>query len=200
VETSESHKHEEFERVALVHVHALYNMALRFTRNAADAEDLLQDTYVRAFRFFDRYQPGTNAQAWLFKILRNGFINRYRKAQKRPDEVDFSKIEEVFESLLEPRQRLRGPEEEMLARSLDQPIQEALEALPEEYRSVLLLAVVEGFSYREIATTLDCPIGTVMSRLHRARKHMKSRLMGYARERGLVDERRVQETRTPEVG
>lgn len=198
--TSDRDKHEEFERVALVHVHALYNMALRFTRNPADAEDLLQDTYVRAFRFFDQYQPGTNAKAWLFKILRNGFINRYRKAQKRPDEVDFSKIEEIFESAVETRQRLRGPEEEVLARSLDGPIEDALRALPEEYRSVLLLAVVEGFSYREIATTLDCPMGTVMSRLHRARKHMKSRLLSYARERGLVDDKRVQETRTPEAG
>jgi RNA polymerase sigma-70 factor (ECF subfamily) len=200
VSTTDRHKHQEFERVALVHLHSLYNMALRFTRNAADAEDLLQDTYVRAFRFFDRYQPGTNAKAWLFKILRNGFINRYRKAQKRPDEVDFSKIEEIFESLLEPRQRLPGPEEELLAGSLDGPIEEALRALPEEYRSVLLLAAVEGFSYREIATTLDCPMGTVMSRLHRARKHMKSRLLNYARERGLVDDQRVRKARTPEAG
>jgi len=200
VKPSERDRHKEFEEVALVHLHALYNMALRLTRNAADAEDLLQDTYVRAFRFFDRYQPGTNAKAWLFKILRNGFINRYRKAQKRPDEVDFSKIEEVFESLLEPRQQLRGPEEEFLARSLDAPIEDALHALPEEYRSVLLLAVVEGFSYREIAATLDCPIGTVMSRLHRARKHMKSRLLGYARERGLVDQQHVRDVRTPEAG
>ncbi len=197
---SDRDKHEEFERVALVHLHSLYHMALRFTRNPADAEDLLQDTYVRAFRFFDRYQPGTNAKAWLFKILRNGFINRYRKAQKRPDEVDFSKIEETFESLLEPRQRLPGPEEELLSRSLDEPIEDALRALPEEYRSVLLLAVVEGFSYREIATTLDCPMGTVMSRLHRARKHMKSRLLSYARERGLVKDKRVQEAWTPEAG
>jgi len=199
VNTINRQQHEEFERVALVHVHSLYNMALRFTRNAADAEDLLQDTYIRAFRFFHRYQPGTNAKAWLFKILRNGFINRYRKAQKRPDEVDFSKIEGSFESLLEPRQQMPGPEEEILAHSLDAPIEDALRALPEEYRSVLLLAVVEGFSYREIAATLDCPMGTVMSRLHRARKHMKSRLLNYARERGLVDERRVRQTRTPEV-
>lgn len=197
MKTGDHRKHEEFERVALVHLHSLYHMALRFTRNAADAEDLLQDTYVRAFRFFDRYQPGTNAKAWLFKILRNGFINRYHKAQKRPDEVDFSKIEGIFESLLEPPQRVPGPEEEMLARSLDEPIEDALRALPEEYRSVLLLAVVEGFSYREIAATLDCPMGTVMSRLHRARKHMKSRLLNYARERGLVDDQRV---RTPEAG
>ena len=197
---SDRHKHEEFERVALVHLPSLYHMALRFTRNTADAEDLLQDTYVRAFRFFHRYEPGTNAKAWLFKILRNGFINRYRKAQKRPEEVDFSKIEEIFESLLEPRQRLPGPEEEILARSLDEPIEDALRMLPEEYRSVLLLAVVEGFSYREIAATLDCPMGTVMSRLHRARKHMKSRLLNYGRERGLVDDKRVQQARTPEVG
>ncbi len=199
MKTSDHRKHEEFERVALVHLHSLYHMALRFTRNPADAEDLLQDTYVRAFRFFDRYQPGTNAKAWLFKILRNGFINRYRKAQKRPDEVDFSKIEGTFESLLEPRQRLPGPEEELLSRSLDEPIEDALRALPEEYRSVLLLAVVEGFSYREIAATLNCPMGTVMSRLHRARKHMKSRLLNYARERGLVDDKRVQEAWTPEA-
>ncbi|MFQ5694325.1 MAG: sigma-70 family RNA polymerase sigma factor, partial [Nitrospinota bacterium] len=134
---SERRRHEEFERVALVHIHSLYNMALRFTRNTAEAEDLLQDTYVRAFRFFDRYQPGTNAKAWLFKILRNSFINRYRKAQKRPEEVDFSKIEEIFESIVDDGHRPRGlpgPEEEIIARSLDEPIEAALRALPAEYR------------------------------------------------------------------
>jgi RNA polymerase sigma-70 factor (ECF subfamily) len=196
---TDGEKHEEFERVALVHVHSLYNMALRFTRNPAEAEDLLQDTLVRAFRFFHRYQPGTNAKAWLFKILRNGFINRYRRAQKRPEEVDFSKFEESFESALELRQRPKGPEEELLERSLDEPIEAALRALPEEYRSVLLLAVVEDLSYREIAAALDCPIGTVMSRLHRARKHMKARLMDYARERGIVRDA-PQPVQKPEAG
>jgi RNA polymerase sigma-70 factor, ECF subfamily len=180
---------EEFERVALVHLPALYSMALRLTRNPAEAEDLLQDTVLRAFRFFDRYQAGTNAKAWLFRILRNSFINRYRTAQRRPEEVDFAKIEEVLESVValrEPPGGLQGPEEGLLARSLDEPIQTALRSLPADYRVVLLLAVVEGFSYKEIAATVDIPIGTVMSRLHRARKQMQSRLVSYARERGLA--------------
>ena len=175
--------------MALVHLPALYNMALRLTRNPAEAEDLLQDTVVRAFRFFDRYQAGTNARAWLFRILRNSFINRYRTAQRRPEEVDFAKIEEVLESVVarrEPPEGLQGPEEGLLARSLDEPIQTALRSLPADYRVVLLLAVVEGFSYKEIAATVDIPIGTVMSRLHRARKQMQSRLVSYARERGLA--------------
>jgi len=171
-------------------------MALRFTRNAADDEDLLQDTYVRAFRFFDSYQPGTNTKAWWFTILRNGFINRYRKAQRQPDEVEFNKIEGCFESLLEPRQRLLDPEEAVLAHTLDGPIEDALRTLLEEYRSVLLLAVVEGFTYREISVTLDCPMGTVMSRLHRARRHMKSRLWSYARETGLVEANGAQQAWT----
>jgi len=200
VNSTDRQLHQEFERVALVHLPSLYHMALRFTRNAADAEDLLQDTYVRAFRFFGSYQQGTNAKAWLFKILRNGFINRYRKAQKQPDEVEFGKIEGRLESLLEPRGRLLDPEQEVLAHALDAPIEDALRALPEEYRSVLLLAVVEGFTYREISATLDCPMGTVMSRLHRARRHMKSRLLSYARERGLVEDEGVGQVCTTEAG
>jgi RNA polymerase sigma-70 factor (ECF subfamily) len=179
----------EFERVTLVHIHALYNMALKLTRNEAEAEDLLQDTYVRAFRFFDHFESGTNAKAWLFKILRNSFINRYRRAQKRPEEVDFSRIDEVFESIVESgvtSVKIKGPEEELLSRSLNEPVQDALRDLPEDYRMVLLLAVVEGFSYKEIAVAMDCPIGTVMSRLHRARKHMQVRLTDYARDQGLI--------------
>lgn len=190
-------KKKEFERITLGHIHALYNMALKLTRNEAEAEDLLQDTYVRAFRFFDHFEPGTNAKAWLFKILRNSFINRYRRSQKRPEEVDFSRIDEVFESIVESgvtSARVKGPEEEMLSRSLHEPVQEALRDLPQDYRMVLVLAVVEGFSYKEIAAAMDCPIGTVMSRLHRARKHMQVRLTEYARGQGLIRPQHDEET------
>ena len=120
--------------------------------------------------------------------LRNSFINRYRKAQKRPEEVDFAAIEEVLETLVADRERPAGPEQELLSKSMDEPLESALRALPEEYRMVLILAVVEGFSYKEIAAALNCPIGTVMSRLHRARKQMQARLLGYARERGWTNE------------
>ena len=208
-----SRRTKEFERVTLVHIHALYNMALKLTRNEAEAEDLLQDTYVRAFRFFDRFEPGTNAKAWLFMILRNSFINRYRRAQKRPEEVDFSRIDEVFESIVEngvTSVRVKGPEEELLSRSLHEPVQEALRDLPQDYRMVLLLAVVEGFSYKEIAVAMDCPIGTVMSRLHRARKQMQVQLTGFARDQGLIPPQggddgdgadlKGGESRKPEVG
>jgi RNA polymerase sigma-70 factor (ECF subfamily) len=179
---------EAFEELTLPHLSALYNLALNLTRDPADAEDLLQETYFRAYRFFDQYRPGTNVRAWLFKILRNGFINRYRRARREPEEVDFSKVESAFESIVE---RVAGgraggdPESDLMARSLDEPINAAMRALPSEYRVVLLLAVVEGFTYREIAAVLDCPIGTVMSRLHRARRFLQVRLLEYARRRGL---------------
>ena len=179
----------EFEETTLIHIHALYNMALKLTRNEAEAEDLLQDTFVRAYRFFDQFQRGTNAKAWLFRILRNSFINRYRRARRHPEEVDYSRIDEAFESSVEEgvtSVRIKGPEEELIVRSLDAPVEAALRELPEDYRMVLLLAVVEGFSYKEIAAAMDCPIGTVMSRLHRARKQMQARLVDYARARGLV--------------
>ena len=180
----------EFEEVALPLVDALFNMALNLTRNRKDAEDLVQESYLRAFRFFDSYKEGTNIKAWLFRILRNTFINRYRAQKVRPEEVDFGKVESVFESIIETeylrdRQPL-SPEAVVLEGVLDEEVEQAMASLPEEYRSVVVLALVEEMAYKEIAEALEIPIGTVMSRLHRGRKLLQNRLFEYARRRGII--------------
>jgi RNA polymerase sigma-70 factor (ECF subfamily) len=181
---------EEFEEVALPYLDALFNLALNLTRNRKDAEDLVQEAYLRAFRFFDSYQPGTHIKAWLFRILRNTFINRYRAAKARPEEVDFDKIDGVYEKMVED-DFLRGhgsvdPEEAVMVGVPDQEIQEAMVALPEEYRSVVIMALVEELSYKEIASALAIPVGTVMSRLHRGRKQLQGALLEYAKRKGIL--------------
>ncbi len=183
-------RREEFERVALPHLPALFNFALKLTLDPKEAEDLVQETYLRAFRFFDSYAPGTQIKAWLFRILRNTHINRYRAARARPEEVDFTKIEAGWERLVEEDflrgRQPRSPEEEALDGVLDEEVEKALTDLPEDYREVVVLALVEELSYKEIARVLSIPIGTVMSRLHRGRKILQSRLMGYARRKGIL--------------
>jgi RNA polymerase sigma-70 factor (ECF subfamily) len=181
---------EEFEEVALPYLDALFNLALNLTRNRKDAEDLVQEAYLRAFRFFDSYQPGTHIKAWLFRILRNTFINRYRAAKARPEEVDFDKIDGVYEKMVED-DFLRGhgsvdPEEAVMVGVPDEEIQEAMVALPEEYRSVVIMALVEELSYKEIASALAIPLGTVMSRLHRGRKQLQGALLEYAKRKGIL--------------
>jgi len=170
----------EFEEVALPYLKALYNLAVNLTRNRKDAEDLVQETYLRAYRFFDSYQPGTNIKAWLFRILRNTFVNRYRAAKVRPEEVDFAKVEATYEKIIDEEfvraRQPASPEDQVMAGVLDAEVTQALAALPEEYRTVVLLALVERMAYKEIAAALSIPIGTVMSRLHRARRRMRSRL------------------------
>ena len=182
-------RRDEFENVALEHFDALFNLALNLTRNRKDAEDLVQEAYLRAYRFFDSYQPGTHIKAWLFRILRNTFINRYRAAKIRPEEVDFAKVEAVYdrvvtEEFLQDNQP-RDPEEILMSRVLDGEVQEAIGALPEEYRSVVILALLEELSYKEIAGALSIPLGTVMSRLHRGRKLLQSSLLDFARRKGI---------------
>lgn len=180
----------EFEETAMPHIHALHSFALRFTRRREEAEDLVQETLLRGFRFFHRYEAGTNIRAWLFKIMRNLFINRYRKVQREPDTLDYGGVESALESLLqaEATENPSGktPEEVLLAGSVDDRVEQAMGELPEEYRSVLLLSAMGELSYKEIATVLSIPIGTVMSRLHRARRLMQAQLLDYAREQGLV--------------
>ncbi len=178
---------ERFEALALPYLDSLYNTALRLTRNAQDAEDLVQETYFKAYRNFDQFQPGTNLKAWLFRILKNSFINEYRKRQSEPSQGDFAEIEQGYEGAIDGS-RWTGspttPEEEALASALDEDVQKALEELPEDYRMVLLLADLEDFSYKEIAEILEIPLGTVMSRLYRARKQLEAALLRYARNRG----------------
>jgi RNA polymerase sigma-70 factor (ECF subfamily) len=169
---------------------ALFNLALNLTRNRKDAEDLVQETYLRAFRFFDSYQTGTQIKAWLFRILRNTFINRYRAKKKRPAEVDFDRVESAYDRVVDEAFARKGqppsPESRLMDGVLDEEVQQALDDLPEEYRSVVLLALVEDLSYKEIASALSIPLGTVMSRLHRGRKLLQAALLEYARRRGIM--------------
>jgi len=173
---------QEFQEIALPHADSLYNFAFRMTRNRRDTEDLVQDTFMRAFRFFHRFEPGTNIRAWLFRILKNTFINDYRKVQRTPDQVDWAQVEDFYDSVTpdDLRKRHKNPEELLLERSVDGRVEEAVAALPPEYRAVVLLNFMEDMSYKEIAETLEIPMGTVMSRLHRGRKILQEKLHDYA--------------------
>ena len=183
----------EFEKAAMPYLDSLYNTALRLARNAQDAEDLVQETYLKAYRAYAQFTPGTNLKAWLFKILKNTFINEYRKRQAVPKESDFAAIEESFENELAPEARgqIKNPEEEALEIAFDENVQKALDALPADYRMAVLLADIEGFSYKEVAEILEIPVGTVMSRLYRGRKLLEETMLQYARSRGYLraDER-----------
>jgi RNA polymerase sigma-70 factor (ECF subfamily) len=179
-----------FERDVMPLLSGLYSSALRMTRNPADAEDLVQETVLRAYRGFAGFQEGTNLKAWLYRILTNSFINVYRKKQREPATVEGpDDLDEwyLFDRLgshnVEP-----SAESEVLEQLPDEDVQRALEALPEGFRMAVLLADVQGFSYKEIAEMLDIPIGTVMSRLHRGRKALEKALWDTAVERGIVRE------------
>lgn len=177
----------EFEAAAIPYLDPLYNMAFRLTRNAEDAQDLVQETYLKAFRYYDKFEKGTNLKAWLFKIMKNTFINGYRKRQNQPPQSDFADIEDSFEtSLRDDPSRIKTPEDEALAKVLDGDVQQALDALPEDYRMVILLVDLEGFSYKEAASILDVPVGTVMSRLYRGRRLLEQALLRYAQRRGYM--------------
>ncbi len=178
----------DFEAVAMPFVDSLYNTAYRMTRNAEDAEDLVQETYFKAYRYYDKFEEGTNFKAWLFKIMKNTFINNYRKKQQAPPQSDFSDIEESFESLLseEATRKIKNPEEEFLANVLDEHVQVAMDELPPDYRMVVVLADLENFSYKEIAEILEVPVGTVMSRLYRGRRLLEAAMLHYAREHGYL--------------
>jgi RNA polymerase sigma-70 factor (ECF subfamily) len=181
-----------FSELAMPYMDALYSAALRMTRNAADAEDLVQETYLRAYRGFGGFKEGTNLKAWLYKILTNTFINSYRAKKRRPEETDLDDTEDfyLYRRLggLEAAAAERTPEAEVLESIPEAVVKEALESLPEQFRMAVLLADVEGFSYKEIAEITDVPIGTVMSRLHRGRKQLQERLWHFAEERGLLPE------------
>ncbi len=179
-----------FAELATPYMDPLYSAALRMTRNPADAEDLVQETFLRAYRGFGGFKDGTNLKAWLYKILTNTFINTYRAKKRRPEETEFDDVEDyaLYGRMggLEAAEAERTPETEVLESMPDEVVKEALESLPEQFRMAVLLADVEGFSYKEIADIMDVPIGTVMSRLHRGRKALQRRLWDFARDRGLL--------------
>lgn len=182
---SEAEKHDIFQSEFLPELRALYNFGYRLTLDEDDARDLVQETYLKAFRFIDSFRKGTNAKAWLFRILKNGFINEYRKKKKEPAKVDYQDIENIYnadEATGSMNAELRV---ESLQEELGDEISGALNTLDEDFRTVILLCDVEGFKYEEIAEILDIPIGTVRSRLHRARTMLKEKLARYAREMGI---------------
>ena len=170
----------------------LYGAARRMTRNDAAAEDLVQETYLRAYKGFDRFAEGTNLRAWLFRILTNLFINEYRRRKRRPEEVDLGDTDSLYMYRglggADSARLARSAEDELLDGLTSAEVRDAIEALPESYRVAVLLADVEGFAYKEIAEILDIPIGTVMSRLHRGRKRLRQTLQEYGEARGLVDD------------
>ena len=178
--------HKEFEREAIPHSDILYNYALRMTGNADDARDLLQETFLKAFRFWDKYEKGTNVRAWLFRIMKNTYINVYRKAVKEPDTVDYNDIQNFYNVIRENSTDANDLQEKLFGHLLDDDVTKALEALPEEFRTVVILCDIEGLTYEEIAEFVECPVGTVRSRLHRGRKLLYAQLFEYAKKRGFV--------------
>ena len=180
---------ERFQRDALPLLDSLYGAALRMTRNPADAEDLVQETMLRAYRAFDRFEPGTNLKAWLFRILTNAYINAYRKKQREPQKVSQDQVEDfdLYQELKDHDPEFsRTPETIVLDSLVDSDILQAIEDLPEQFRLAVVLSDIEGFSYAEMAEIMDVPMGTVMSRLHRGRRALQKRLWELARERGIV--------------
>ncbi|MFW0180603.1 sigma-70 family RNA polymerase sigma factor [Rothia sp. P5766] len=176
-----------FEGEALQYVDQLYAAALRMARNPQDAEDLVQEAYMKAFAAFHQYKPGTNLKAWLYRILTNTYINVYRKRQREPYQANTDTVEDwqLAQAGAHDSRGLPSAESEALARLPDSDVKEALQAIPEDFRMAVYYSDVEGFSYKEISEIMDTPIGTVMSRLHRGRKLLRDKLTDYAAERGI---------------
>jgi len=183
---------EQFTSDAMQYAPQLFSTALRMTRNRSDAEDLVQETYVKGWRSFHTFQEGTNLRAWLFRIMTNTYINKYNAQKRKGTEVELDDVEELFLykrlGSIDQSQLSSSAEDQMLDLFTDDEVKNALESLPEDFRIPVLLSDVDGFSYKEIAEMLEIPMGTVMSRLHRGRKAMQKMLYEYARDRGLIIE------------
>ncbi|MFA5831840.1 MAG: sigma-70 family RNA polymerase sigma factor [Bacteroidota bacterium] len=179
-------RHKEFEQQTLPHMEVLYNYGIRMTGNKEDASDLLQETFLKAYRFWDKFEQGTNLRAWLFRIMKNTYINLYRKEAKEPDKVDYDEIEGYYNLIRDQNSDDNDLQEKIFGQLLDDDVSKALELLPEEFRTVVILCDIEGLAYEEIAEFLQIPVGTVRSRLHRGRKLLYARLYDYAKKRGFI--------------
>ncbi|MBK8552386.1 MAG: sigma-70 family RNA polymerase sigma factor [Ignavibacteria bacterium] len=174
----------DFDAEAMPHMNLLHNYAYKITGNQLDADDLLQETFLRAFRFFDKFEKGTNCKAWLFRIMKNLFINKYRKNQKEPGKVDYGEIENFFDNIRSEKIDSTDLQEKVFSNLLDDEMTNALNSLQDDFKTVVILCDLEGLSYEEIADFVQCPIGTVRSRLHRGRKMLQQKLYDYAKQRG----------------
>jgi RNA polymerase sigma-70 factor (ECF subfamily) len=190
---------DRFEALVGEHLDGLYGTALRLTRNRAAAEDLVQDTFLKAWRSFRTFQDGTNARAWLYKILMNAYIDSYRRASRQPETVDHEDVGDFYlyarAQQSDEYRRAGDPEEVLLSKIMDADVKEALEQVPEPFRAAVILADLQDFSYKEIAEILDIPIGTVMSRLYRGRRHLQRLLWDYARRAGYANGERTAPSR-----
>ncbi|MBI2374461.1 MAG: sigma-70 family RNA polymerase sigma factor [Deltaproteobacteria bacterium] len=185
---SKRERQTEFEQLALEHMDALYASALRLTRSPKDGEDLVQDTYLKAFRFFDSFEPGTNMKAWLFKIQTNTFINKYRRRVKEREVAESPAEDVMFDRFVSADhvRALRDPEQDFFSKLLSDEVVEALDQVPVDFRMVVILADIQDFSYKEIAEIVGCPVGTVMSRLFRGRRILQKHLYDYAQREGIL--------------
>ncbi|MFM7858149.1 MAG: sigma-70 family RNA polymerase sigma factor [Flammeovirgaceae bacterium] len=181
---SDKEKAAIFDGEFMPHIHSMYNFAYRLTLDRDDAKDLVQDTYLKAYRFIASFQKGTNAKAWLFRILKNSFINDYRKKSKEPNKVDYQEVETYYNSEDVNRQITPDLRVESLKDMMGDEISNALNSLDIDFKTVIILCDLEGFKYEEMAKILDIPIGTVRSRLHRARNLLKEKLSAYAKSMG----------------
>ncbi len=178
--------HQDFEREAAPHMDLLYNYAHWMTGDPDEADDLLQETFLKAYRFWDKYEKGTNVKAWLFKIMKNSYINLYRKDKREPDKIDYDDVQNFYNEIRAESTDSNDLQDQIFNGLLDDEVSAALESLPEEFRTVVILCDIEGLPYEEIAEFVDCPIGTVRSRLHRARKMLQAKLFDYAKQRGYI--------------
>lgn len=181
--------YEEFDSIVISQSAALKSFALKMTNDEDEAEDLLQDTLLKAFRFFDKFEKGTNAKAWLFQIMKNTFINNYRKTSKEPYKVDYEDVQNFYETVKADEVKTQHFRGDAFSDILDDELTDALSKLPDDFRTIVFLSDIEGYSYEEIANFVDCPIGTVRSRLHRARKMLYSLLYNYAYDKGFVSKK-----------
>jgi len=180
-------REDEFIKEALPHEDALYNYALKISGNSDDAQDLVQETYYKAYRHFDKFQTGTNSKAWMFMILKNSFINDYRKSKREPYKLDYEQIQNFYENVKSDRAQTNNLDKEFYNDLLDDELTAAIDQLPTKMREVFLLCDLDGNSYEETAELVGCPVGTVRSRLHRARHMLQETLLDYAKDKGFLN-------------